>query len=379
MQVYIEALAVLAVTYIVLAGLVSALQEAASQFLSARSRNLRKGISAVLKDDNQGVSMPDRFFNNPVFQSLEGRPTNPTYIEPSQFIHALATAVAPKSLEGDPIQNLPRAANMLKDGPLKDKLQAVLPPVGSSRASVESAVEQWFESIVARVAARYKAGVIYSTYGLAAALTVLLNVNTLTIFTELLEDPILRAASFDAAITFAKEVDPSTQATGAASAPPTAVRRPGELSEADRLAALATVSTCLQSDLRLPIGWNPDSGVFATIFDKVGLTDRRENIANRARELVNKSCAEAIRRIDPEGTTEIGKKLMEAGSRQSADGSSQAGNDAEVLKEALTTRFGPVPGETPIVIILIGWLITIIAIGQGAPFWFNVIRNIVRR
>jgi hypothetical protein len=58
---------------------------------------------------------------------------------------------------------------------------------------------------------------------------------------------------------------------------------------------------------------------------------------------------------------------------------SAPGMESIVQGRTFEREFGPTFKTDPPLLILAGWLITVIAAAQGAPFWFNLIQKLLRR
>lgn len=231
-------------------------------------------------------------------------------IDAEEFITALARAILPKGAKGDPVANLPASIAALPDGPLKERLSLIVSDEFASRDQTIANLKIWFEKSMRGVSQAYTRLVHGVMYVIAAILVIGLNVNAVTIAETLYSDAGLRQ-------------------TLAASAKDVADQdREGALSPDTQLQALE----CVRAFGGFPIGW---SGF--------------ERLLNM--EPTNPGACEAF----------LGKE------------GSQALKDAARPKTIQSfADVGSLLRDLPV--LLLGWLITIIAVAQGAPFWFDLLR-----
>jgi hypothetical protein len=69
----------------------------------------------------------------------------------------------------------------------------------------------------------------------------------------------------------------------------------------------------------------------------------------------------------------------ESSCKLAADKVTTAGIRDLVQSKSFEREFGPNFKTDPPLMILLGWLITVLAAAQGAPFWFNLIQKVVKR
>lgn len=220
-------------------------------------------------------------------------------------------------------------------------LQKALETLLASARSIEEAqdkIEFWFNARMDQLSETYKKNIQYMSLLIGVLLAMLLNVDSLFVAQTLWDDPALRATLVETARAqlesgqLQQEIDqsqtaledaqnPAPEATADPSAPPAASDTANTVAPSTR-EVQETVDSLLA--LRLPIGW-----------DFTSLTD---------------GC-------------------------QSADSGAACGSLRNLW------NFGPANNPNWFGLLirkLVGWAITVIAISQGAPFWFDLLNRIAR-
>jgi len=362
------ALALLLV-FLVMAAIVSLIQQFIVEGFRMRARNLRRSVFKMLSDKTYKDEIAKRFYRHPMTAALSGGRAEATYMEPETFITALASAVQPNWSNGDAILALPASVAALKDGELKQRLQLILPPAGASREEISAAVRAWFDTSATKMQEKFKADCVALSWGVAAVVTIGLNVSAIEIGQRLQANDSLRGAL--AAVT-PELVGSSAVATLAAQRPPTAQ----EASASDQATAgldpnevvtLLTVVRCATGDSDIPVGWK-------------WMADAVQNVRRQTAATVSNACADAQQRLGS-GDSELRQRLavLQAETPQltlvpTAAAASRANDATEI-----NALYGPTFKRNGVWETLLGWLIVIIAAAQGAPFWFNAIRRIVGR
>lgn len=374
------ALALLLV-FLVMSAIVSLTQQFVVEGFRMRARNLRRSITRMLSDKTYKDEIAKRFYRHPMTASLSGGRAEATYMEPETFITALASAVQPKWSNGDAVMALPASVAALKDGELKQRLQLILPPAGASREEISAAVRAWFDTSAQKMQERFKADCVALSWGIAALVTIGLNVSAIEIGRRLQDNDNLRSAlasvtpelvQSSAIASFAStpgETQADTQAGGA-----TAGLNPNEV------VTLLTVVRCATGDSDIPVGWDWMAGVVQSVSERSALES-------------NNACADARQRIAGNAVLEQRLAVLEARAPQvtltstetaaSAAGATSvqplAASSPTTAAEQAQPIYGPTFRRNGIWETLLGWLIVVVAAAQGAPFWFNAIRRIVGR
>jgi hypothetical protein len=368
-----EIVLVLLFVFITMSAIVSSAQELLFQALGWRSRKLRKTVEGMLSDKTYGKMIADRVFRHPMVSGAEGGRKRVSYIEPAAFVTALATAVQPRDSQGDPVDELPFSVAALKAGDLRQRLLLVVPPASAAppREAIEKAASDWFDAAIRKNAQRYKADASAASYLIAAVATVALNVSPIEIAQRLTTDEALRTTFASAVPDLApllynpgQGLPINTPAASSLSGDGSAdlgVESAGGLEarlDPAQLATMLAVYQCAESKFSLPVGW-PWMANAATFLDRNG--------ASAALGLSEENaCAAAADRAlgveDPEIAAGVQKLLS-----------------GDFARTGFEREYGPSFTTDSPLLIFLGWLIMVVAAGQGAPFWFNLLQRFVRR
>jgi predicted component of type VI protein secretion system len=358
--------------FLVMAGIVSIVQQFVVEGLRLRARTLRNAIVKLLSDATYKDKIAKRFFRHPMTASLSGGRAQVTCIEPDTFVVALASAVQPEWSTGDAVESLPASVAAMKDGALKERLQLVLPPSGANRAQIEASVKAWYNTATQKMSERFKADCVALSWGVAVIATILLNVSAIEIATRLRADDQLRVAFAALAPELAPAVYERSEAVQAAlraesaeaAAQPdgtqTATANAAASLNARDAGALLTIFECAKGQSDMPVGWP----WMASVVEKLGVESGRE------------ACADARQAV--EGNAALAARLAEFEQRVPAAAASASDESAQDEVE-VQPLYGPTFERNGVLEVLLGWLITIVAAAQGAPFWFNAIRRIAGR
>jgi hypothetical protein len=209
-----------------------------------------------------------------------------------------------------------------------DTFRRALRVVVGSAQSIDEAqknIEDWFNQRMDQLSDTYKRHVTSLTLAIGLILTLLINADTLQMARALWEDPGLR----ETAVTIAQQAANDPRNAAAAAATPSPEATP-DVSSSSIAANIADNAAQIQytlsqlTSLNLPIGWE-----FTPISNSVCASDKPTLACNNQRNI---------------------------------------------------WLLGPVNNPSWFSLILqkvIGVVITVIAIGQGAPFWFDLLRRLV--
>ena len=302
--------------YLVLSLAVTALNELFAAAFKRRALLLRAGITHLLDDE-----LTTRVYAHPLIRSLYKGKTGPSYIPSRSFAIALLDTLdgaTTPSIAGDAIAVLKRET-------------------GDDVARLRQSVEVWFNDSMERMSGWYKRRTQVISVLCAIVVTIGTNADTLTIAGALWRDPTMRQAVVAQAQRYVAEqprpdAQGQGQAQGQAAAPgvpePPALP-PFEQAQIDFDAASNRLDASLAdlNAMQLPIGWRDRP-------------DAAENASISRFRIVRDDATEAW-----------------PGVIWNADDRARwlAALDAHTL----------------------GWLITILAISLGAPFWFDVLNKIV--
>jgi hypothetical protein len=377
--------------YLSLALMVTAANEWLAALLTLRGKTLTEGVGRLLDGDKPGP-MTREFFRHPLVKSLSKGKRPPSYVPPRTFalvVKDMASRQQQHDMSDSGSEGLPAEASA-KAG------ATGLPAEASAKAGAASAsaahlqkqfqtlalglspsdersqaeiLEEWFNDSMERASGWYKRQIQIVTVIVAAVLTILTNADTLRAAAILWANPTIRAAAVEqarvrAAMPLAEP--PTIQAAYQNlnnPTPPTASRSsaefvnpstsPGTATEAE---SAATIDT---SALSLFIGW---SNTFRHFNDQYCAAKQRA---------VNASCGTSA---PPNDACQAQIDDLAADARCELDGTRRVGRNV--------TPGWAIFGSPFIVLSLaakhsVGWLLTIIAVSLGAPFWFDLLKRLV--
>lgn len=231
----------------------------------------------------------------------------------------IAKEIADMGLETDSNIALMAGLRNIKNPYFREAMETIL-STSKTLEEAETKIENWFNDAMDRTSSAFKANMRWISIAVGLVMAVVLNIDTLSIGQTLWEDPVLRetvaTAAQNADIT-AMENAVTTAETNTNSDEETTTE-----DVASSAAAFAQTFDQLQ-DLRLPIGWS-----FQNLSDK-----------------------------DPKNPSD--KQLLESG--------------------RYFYNYNPANNSgwlTMLVMKILGLAITTIAIAQGAPFWFGILRQL---
>lgn len=346
--------------YLLLSLICSAANELIERYSRKRAKDLENGIKEMLESPNLVKSL----YEHPLVYSLFQKPYSPaaknlpSYIPARNFALALMDLVGNHSAEGattadstspppaDALDKLRAAVGANKT--LPDQVRkALLTFVDSNShpAKVRESIENWFDSAMDRVSGVYKRRTQLILFLLGLFLAILLNANSVTLIRALSSDRALRDSLVAAAPEFAKNnplpapsPSPSTS-TSPASASSTGTPAPaGASTPADAQSSPAT-PTPTASPASTPASTPATPAVAgASPSPKACKDDTPQcRIANNLDD---------IKRLElPIGWSES-------------------------VRNEFKNDFWH-----SLLLGLIGWLITALALSLGAPFWFDILNK----
>jgi hypothetical protein len=204
--------------YLTLAILCTAANEWVAAVTKRRGKTLERGVRQLLADqvvpnaDRGDQQFAEEFYRHPLITKLLDRGNHPAYLSPRTFAAAVTDIVtntgpappAPSVTSGltpDKIETpLPNFAG-LPEGQVKRSVLALIQHLKERNdpAVVQQALEAWFNDSMDRVSGWYKRRTQLWTIIIAAALTILVNADTVHIVRQLRNDPVLRSAVIEEA------------------------------------------------------------------------------------------------------------------------------------------------------------------------------------
>ena len=317
--------------YLVLSLAVTAANEMSAAWFRRRAWMLHKGISTLLDDAQladrlyehpliQGLSSPGSVVRRvPVLRRLVGR--GPSYMPSRTFAIALL----------DTLQNDPGKLQPAEGSRSVDRVLALLwKEARNDPDQFRANIETWFNDSMERVSGWYKRRTQVLLLIWAAVVTIGTNADTLVIAKTLWRDPALRQALVERAegyVATQQRPGAAPVALAADEAPPPPALPPDQQAELDFVEASAQYDAALAdlAELQLPIGWEDP-------------TPPAEGETS-------------LRLITDTATDDWPGAIWEPGGvqrwLQAADQHS------------------------------LGWLLTILAVSMGAPFWFDMLNRIM--
>jgi hypothetical protein len=315
--------------YLVLSLAVTAANEMSAAWVRRRAWMLHKGVSNLLNDDRLAAS----FYDHPLIQSLSSPPgllsrvpllrrfvgRGPSYIRSRTFAVALLDVV---EREVDPrtegSSHIQRVLALLRR------------EAGNDPEKLREGIETWFNDSMERVSGWYRRRTQVLLLLWAAIVTVATNSDTLVIAKALWRDPALRQTLVQRAERYAAEQPaPGTIPVVVAvdGAPPPPPLPPDQQADVDFAEASAQYDAALAdlAELQLPIGWEAPSTGAA-------------------------------------GDTSI--RLVTDTAVDDWPGAIWAPGGFDRWVQATSQHF-------------VGWLLTILAVSLGAPFWFDTLNRII--
>lgn len=232
--------------YLTLAILCTAANEWVSAITKRRGKTLERGIRQLLadqtltKDSEDSNEFVEEFYNHPLIKKLHDGDNHPAYLSPRTFAAAITDIVTkaapaapppsaekpvPDKAEQDPAVPLSSAPGPLPakdetmslnfaglpEGQVKDSVLALIQHLKdrSDPKSVQQALEAWFNDSMDRVSGWYKRRTQLWTIIIAAALTILVNADTIHVVRQLRNDPVLRSAVIEEARVRAQKPRPT--------------------------------------------------------------------------------------------------------------------------------------------------------------------------
>ena len=219
--------------YLLLSLVSSAVREAWEAWSKSRAAFLERGLLALLESSGAQTDtahqLVESLYNHPrIYGLYEGSYVRagatrsaaearrlPSYIAASTFSDALIDTVARRC------QNVPSRANVidrlrlgaeaLDNESIRSVILSAINSSGGDTVAVRSAIEAWYNAGMDRVAGWYRRRTHWIVIGVATVITIGLNVNTITIFRALEQNPALRQSIVQQAGTTASATGPQAK------------------------------------------------------------------------------------------------------------------------------------------------------------------------
>jgi hypothetical protein len=190
--------------YLLMAILVSSVNEVIARGLKLRWTNLRSGVGELLGDPNL-ASIGQAVLGHPLIASLE-KQGRPSYVSSRTFAAALVDVLSNGAGTIDAVKAEVNG-NAALPADLKRQLLILLRDAGDDVAELRRAVATWFDDSMDRVAGWYRRKMQVVTFGVALAIVAFLNADSLALANGMLQNPAAREAFVAQASTL---VDPTS-------------------------------------------------------------------------------------------------------------------------------------------------------------------------
>ena len=327
----IEVLIGLALVYLLLALVVTALTEWFSSAVRYRARNLRTAIQQML-DGPTTTANAQKFFAHPRIVALSEGTKPPSYIPAKAFAEV--------------VKDLAESSTGASAGSM--------PILAGEKATVEQ-IEERFLDTMNRASGWYKRKAIVISVGWSAVVVIFANADTLSIAHKLWASPVLREAVVAQAERRVAMGRPRGIVDASYGSPedPVPAESDESAEEQDDPNELTAEDRQVLDDL---LGWSADYRRLNDPFCEVLQAERDTACLARGDET---ACDAVLTRIAAEDRCET--------------------RDGALLPTAVRPGGAVLAGATiPLAFEhLFGWLLSIAAVSLGAPFWFDTLSRFV--
>lgn len=315
--------------YLVLSLAVTAANELLAAWFRRRAWMLRKGVQNLVGD----ADVARQLYGHPLIRSLSAGTRGPSYIPSRTFALALLDVVAPRT---DGVRRLVSREEAKR--PLDQTLALLWEEAGGDGDRFRQHLETWFTDAMDRVSGWYKRRTQVFLVIWGAVLTVGTNADTIVIARALWVDTALRQAVVASAERYvAEEARPSptpvsAETIVASDAVPPPPLPPDQQAEVDFEVASTRYDAAMAdlAELQLPIGWEDPSAPVPEDGEPV---------------------EPSLRLVRDDATDDWPGPLWAPGG---------IGRWLRAFDQHL-----------------LGWLLTILAVSLGAPFWFDTLNRII--
>ncbi len=393
--------------FLLLGLVISAACELISSIMDWRAKDLEEGIRRMLgdsrfpkmvpknhessPDDPAGTQLADDFYNHPLIKSLHQKHRKPSYIPAKTFVLVLLDIITPTAGIGpNVLQEVRDGIEKLPSSSLKQTLAIILNEANQDLEKFKDGIEAWFNNSMQRVSGWYKERTQYVNFFLAVFVVVGLNADSLSIVKALATSDTLRQAIVARAEAYVKETTPQQPTSSAppvtttspspapsvsapspsvvppasvASPSPTAPRTPASATSTSPAPPTGVASPSPASSVSIPSPSPASPAATPSAIDetKVAASEFKKSVDQIRRDVEGIGIPfgwEDPNKVSPEDDTD---KRRWPGWFPHEEG----------FKNWLDQWF------SVILYHFFGWLITIVAVSFGAPFWFDILGKII--
>lgn len=183
----------LAFVYLLLALISTTVMEWIAQRGQRRGRMLVRGTQRLLGEEGvENPALTNAYFSHPLISSLGERDRKPSYIPGKFFAKALRDVVEQRRGKAD-------TAEGANTTPIPERLEGTLRTLATSSGAAagelpdEDTLAEWYDQAMERISGSYKRQTRITVLLIAAAITLLMNADTVTLTRDLWQSPALRA------------------------------------------------------------------------------------------------------------------------------------------------------------------------------------------
>lgn len=364
--------------YLLLSMICSALQEWIATLLGLRAKTLYEGITKMLSGD---TNLRDQIYAHPLIDGLSRktwldgvfkRPARPSYIAPEIFSKAfLAAANVPQALAA---KAAPEKAN--NDQPLHDntkKLITTLTAVAPSNIdNLPKNVEAWYNAAMDRVSGWYKRKTQGIILILGLVIAIVFNADSLMLARTFWADPNLRAGVVAAAQQYVRDhpngVDSPSIAANA------------QISDAATPARAQTSGNDIVNNYPSTTDEKPSAPPApepAYSEQQVERAEQQYRAASAYLQQTTNTAWEQLTNLNVPIGWCSGSAASHSTAEQATNEPEADGDGAEEAGLPCTTERQIPRSGSAWLLKIFGLLITMIALSQGAPFWFDFLKKVV--
>lgn len=327
----------LILVYLLLGLMATAIQEMIASFWKSRGKMLRNAIQELLSDGACGTSLFEKVFGHPMISGTAAD-DYPSYVPSRNFALAVIDTLSAGS-KAPIFTQVEQEIGKIQDGMVKKALLALLRQAGGDLDGLKTGLATWYDDAMDRLSGVYKRQSQARAIMCGVFFAVALNVDSIQIAETLWTQDGLRAQVVASAQSFSQKY----------------AGHPNADAQAQFDSSMRTLS-----DLNLPIGWIPKPLPASTA---------KAPTCTPAQPSTAKGPAAKCLPVTPPPTPKATDKKPSnvfAGIRQT------------VVSAWLTVgeHFWEL-GVGGTLLAMLGWIMTALAVSLGAPFWFDILQQVL--
>ena len=365
--------------FVLMAVMVSALNEMVMSVFARRGRFMKKALGEAL-DDPLNKHWSQLLYDHPLIDKLkrsEKRP--PAYISSATFALALIEVIANEGREdhfevkGDETTYTDKTANLpaferfrkglatLKESHFKNVMLSFVNDSNGDYLKLKRNIENWFNEYMDRVGGWYKRKMKRSILVISFALTLVMNVDTIDLSIRLWDNAVLRETMVNAAEVYVSEHKDEYIPAAYSPADSSLMKNIREDTSADHNKILAALSSV--EDANPEPGFDDRMDEIRKTYDEVGMLNLPIGWEAQKDSVKMAECENdrIIKEINANPSYSKSKRWWERTKQKTSFYWSIVGIYAESVS----------------LIKILGWFFTAIAVSYGAPFWFDLLNKLI--